>query len=87
MLLPESYEFIEVLRGYREHMLHVRLTSIAWSDGVCPICQRHGAVGPKIDNGLDAGVKGMDVSRMMVHGVCGEADAVEPERAHGRSVT
>jgi hypothetical protein len=84
---PRELQFVEVLSGYCEHMLHVRFASIAWSDGVYPVCQRHGAVASKIDNSLRIGVEAVNVARVMVHGVRGESNAVEPERAHGRSVT
>jgi len=78
VLLPKSYQFIEVLGGYREYVPRVRLASIAWSRGVRSVRKRDRAVEPKIDDSLYVGIEAMDMSRLMVHRVCHEPYAIEP---------
>jgi len=63
-------------------MPHIRLASIAWSDGVGPACERDRSILPKIDDHFDFGIEAMDVTGLVVHGVSGKPHAIEPDRTH-----
>jgi hypothetical protein len=82
MLLPKSYEFVEMPGRDSQNMAYIRFASVDRSDGVCPVCQRNSAVPAQVHDYLNLGVETVHMPRFVVHGVGHKPYAIEADGAH-----
>lgn len=73
---------VEVSCGFVQDVADVGSARIARVDGIGAAGQGNGSIRTKVNDDLDLSIETVDVSRLMVHRVGGEADAVDAQRAH-----
>jgi len=63
-------------------MTHIGFTRVAWPYGIGSVGKRYLAIRAKIDDHLDLRVETMHMTRLVVHRVNHEPDAIEANRTH-----